>query len=499
MLPTKQRIEEVYRLARKGQYFTIHSSRQSGKTTCIKDLVNSINEEEHFYAVYCSLETSQNIKEYDRGILSILKALEASFYDDLNLSTYTFIEDSETIKSDMSIRLSLTNFVNKLDKPLIILFDEADCLEYDILISFMRQLRSGYINRDMRPFVHSIGLVGMRRLKDYKLDVRPENQSTGTVSPFNIVAGHYTLENFTLEEVKSLYLQHTEATGQIFEDRTIEKAHYYSGGHPWLVNAIARECVEIIHKEDYKKNISLEDIESAVQTLIIRRDTHFDSLMERLKEDRVKKIVEPMIIGGFDNYEREDDDFQYVIDLGILSNNKGGIAPANPMYKEIIIRTLSGTAQQKLPENYINKWLDSNSIDMNLLLKEFQNFWRENSEIWTEWIKYKEAAPHLILQAFLQRVINGGGKIHREYATGRKRLDLCVEFHQNKYPIELKLLYNDKTIPDGISQLSNYMDTMGTNEGWLIVFDRTSDKTWDEKIFWETKQVDNKKIHILGA
>ena len=55
---------------------------------------------------------------------------------------------------------------------------------------------------------------------------------------------------------------------------------------------------------------------------------------------------------------------------------------------------------------------------MNLLLKGFQEFWRENSEIWTERFEYKEAAPHLILQAFLQRVINGGAHILREFASG---------------------------------------------------------------------------------
>jgi hypothetical protein len=168
------------------------------------------------------------------------------------------------------------------------------------------------------------------------------------------------------------------------------------------------------------------------------------------------------------------------------------------MYQEIIIRTLSRTTQEKLPQNIINKWISNNSIDMNSLLKEFQNFWRENSEIWVEKYQYKEAAPHLILQAFLQRVVNGGARISREYATGTKRLDLCIEFANKKYPIELKLLYSEKTKQEGIHQLSEYMDKMNEKTGWLVIFDRKSNKNWNDKIYWESIEQQNKTIHIVG-
>jgi len=76
----------------------------------------------------------------------------------------------------------------------------------------------------------------------------------------------------------------------------------------------------------------------------------------------------------------------------------------------------------------IPRYLKGKEFDMKYLLKDFQEFWRENSEIWSELYQYKEAAPHLILQAFLQRVINGGGKILREMAAGKRRLDLCVVY-----------------------------------------------------------------------
>ena len=115
----------------------------------------------------------------------------------------------------------------------------------------------------------------------------------------------------------------------------------------------------------------------------------------------------------------------------------GEIFPANKIYNEVIIRTLSYDTQFQLIQKVKNNWIDhSGHIDINGLLRGFQQFWRENADIWIEKYEYKEAAPHLILQAFLQRIINGGGTILREYASGRERMDLCVIYENNKYPIE---------------------------------------------------------------
>jgi len=103
------------------------------------------------------------------------------------------------------------------------------------------------------------------------------------------------------------------------------------------------------------------------------------------------------------------------------------------------------------------------------------------------------------LQAFLQRVINGGGYIIREMALGAKRADLCVVYEEQKYPIELKILRNSKSLSDGLEQLSVYMDKMGSNEGWLVLFDRNAEKSWDEKLYMRLEEHNGKRITIAGA
>ncbi|MDR2041045.1 MAG: ATP-binding protein, partial [Tannerella sp.] len=129
---------------------------------------------------------------------------------------------------------------------------------------------------------------------------------------------------------------------------------------------------------------------------------------------------------------------------------------------------------------------------------DFQQFWRENSAIWEERYQYKEAAPHLVLMAFLQRVVNGGGRIIREMATGRGRLDLCVEYGGRKYPVEVKLWRGEKTLRDGLGQIRRYMDTCGSAEGWLVLFDRRPGVDWERKIYLKKETFDGKTVTVAG-
>lgn len=84
-------------------------------------------------------------------------------------------------------------------------------------------------------------------------------------------------------------------------------------------------------------------------------------------------------------------------------------------------------------------------------------------------------------------------------AGGRKRLDLCMEYQGQRYPIELKLRYDTQVVAEGREQLAEYMDTLGCSEGWLIIFDRRATASWEEKIFWRTEQFTGKTIHVAGC
>ncbi|GAP72910.1 AAA-like domain-containing protein [Candidatus Symbiothrix dinenymphae] len=503
MIEASSRLSGIRELIEQEQYFVIHAPRQSGKTTLLLDLVNRINSEGKYYALYCSLEAAQGIIDPKEGIPAIVKRMQSKFRFSNIPKGETFAKDADYSNYAGVLVDELTVFCMSSDKPLIIFFDEADCLSEGTLITFLRQLRDGYTTRGNTPFVHSIALVGMRNIRDFKARIRPDSESLGSASPFNVIKKALTFSNFTKEEAVELYGQHTAETGQVFEQEAIDLVLKQTQGQPWLVNAIACEVIEETLQSDYTKPVTAELVEEAIQTIILRRDTHIDSLLERLKEERVRRVMEPVIIGDIEKISTQSDDYLYTKDLGLIREAPGLVAPANPIYAEVILRTLSADSQQDLcSEKYpyqMPRYLKNGRIDMIYLMQDFQAFWRENSAIWVERFDYKEAAPHLILQAFLQRIVNGGGQIVREFAAGRDRLDLCVEYEGQKYPIELKLRYSSKTEEKSYAQLINYMDTVGAKEGWLIIFDRRPDIDWDAKIYLKTEMVQGKTVTIVGC
>jgi len=500
--------KELMNLVEQKDYFVLHAARQSGKTTLLKELARKINAEGKYYALYCSLEKIQGIIEAKEAMPQIIDVLKMAFYGSNIPKGELFAKEPGNIGFASLLQFELSKVSKILDKPLVIFFDEADCLSNGTLITFLRQLRDGYINRDSVPFIHSIALVGMRNIRDYKARIRPESETLGSASPFNIITEAMTISNFTCEDVAELYNLHTTAIGQVFEKEATQFIFEQTQGQPWLVNAVAREAVEKICKSDYSAAITQDIAKQAIQDIVLARGTHFDSLMERLKEERVRKVIQPLVLGEDYAMDKSSDDYLYTRDLGIIRDSGDQIEPANPIYAELIVRSLNWNVQDILKTKYksydVPHYLKGGKINVNALLKDFQSFWRENSEIWIQrykenYYQYDEAAPHLVIQAFLQRVINGGGHISREMALGTYRVDICVEWEKQKYPIELKIYKGVKTIKDSIEQILTYMDKIGSKEGWVVIFDRTPKKSWSKKLYVKEVKQSGKKITIFGC
>lgn len=504
MLPALDRLPEIRQLVGRGRYFVMHAPRQTGKTTALKALVREINAKGDMVALYCTLEALQNAKDVENAMPKFKRLLLRSASAVPSLTLPNGAEEGLDVREQRqgwvvtAVSDTLTDFCRRAGKPLVVFFDEADCLVGDVLISFLCQLRDGYVNREDIPFPASIALVGMLDVRDYKAQIRPDGESLGQISPFNIISEDMLLRNFTAEEVAALYAQHTDATGQAFAEGVLEKVMEFSGGQPWLVNAIARESVEKIHGFRYGEAVTVDDIETAKERIIRRRDTHVDSLMERLREPRVRRVVEPVIFGGERTVSSNSEDWRYVVDLGLLKEERGTLVPANKMYAEIIGRYLSRDEQEKMLNSVPDApWATSDGLDMPGLMAAFQRFWRENSGADRRAYEYGEATPHLVLMAFLQRVTNGQGRINREMALGSGRLDLCVEYRDKRYAVEVKTSKNFAG-EKSYAQLAGYLDKLGLPEGWMAIFDEDKAKPWDEKLYNRDVEFNGKMLHVVG-
>jgi hypothetical protein len=516
MLPALPRLTEVQSLINKKQYFVLHAPRQSGKTTTVKAEVARINAEGSYYALYCSLECLRDITDkadaMNTLIGSLNRTLRVSNVEALNrvASDLDFMANLKSLPDFITTPVNpfLTSLCARLDKDLIIFFDEADCLIDLVLLSFLSQLRIGYIDRAEAPFPRSIALIGMRNIRDYKDQIRDGKVSLGTSSPFNIITEALTLANFTEEEINTLYAQHTEATGQVFEDEAVQRAWYWTEGQPWLVNALAREVIEKILANDYGPAITVKLIDQAAEILIQRRDTHIDSLLDRLHEERVSQVIGPVINGAWPGKKKAPrDDIDFVLDLGLLKKGlkPGELRPANPIYQEVIIRTLAYEYEDdfdiEVSQAVTNKWVGENRLNMTALLKAFQEHWRENSgDLISSSKGYTEYLPGIVLNAYLQRLLNGGVEyLRREFALGTRRIDLLARYKGVAYPIELKIKANQKSLAESLAQIRDYMDICGAKEGWLMIFNNNMKVKWEKKITWETREYEGVTIHLVGC
>ncbi|KRH97252.1 MULTISPECIES: AAA family ATPase [Cylindrospermopsis] len=469
MLSPTARLPDLKALIDGRNYFIIHAPRQVGKTTAMIALAQELTDSGQYTAVMLSVEVgsgfSHNPQQAEQVILQEWKQA-IRFYLPKELQP-SYWPEGET---DSGIGKTLSEWSTQSPRPLVILLDEIDSLTDEALIFILRQLRSGFPRRP-QGFPHSVGLIGMRDVRDYKVK-SGGSERLNTSSPFNIKAESLTLSNFTLPEVEELYLQHTQATGQVFTIEAIQQAFYLTDGQPWLVNALARQATQVLVK-DITQPITVEVINRAKEILIQRQDTHLDSLAERLREDRVKAIIQPMLSGS-DLPDTPEDDRRFLLDLGLVKRSPlGGLTIANPIYQEVIPRVLSQGSQDSLPQIQPT-WLNpDNTLNPDKLLHAFLEFWRQHGEPLLRSAPYHEIAPHLVLMAFLHRVVNGGGTLEREYAIGSGKMDICLRYGQVVMGIELKVR-REKLDPlsKGLTQLDKYLDGLGLDTGWLVIFDR---------------------------
>lgn len=502
MLPPTLSFARLEQIIERRGYFVVHAPRQTGKTTAMLALAQELTASGNYAAILVSAEVGQpychNPGKAEAAILeSWRQAARAWLPPTLQPPPWPQVEAGR-------LGAALQAWCLASPKPLVIFIDEIDALIDDALISVLRQLRDGYPRRPSH-FPQSLALIGMRDVRDYKT-ASGGSDRLQTASPFNIKVESLTLRNFNEAEVAQLYGQHTAATGQVFSQAALDLAFELTQGQPWLVNALARQVVEEL-VPDGITTITEQHIYQAKERLVQRQDTHLDSLAKRLEEPRIRAVIEPLMAGQELN-QVPPDDRQYVIDLGLVKRSvEGGLVMANPIYQEVLPRVLASGPQDSLPQ-ISPTWLQPDGqLDPEMLLDAFLAFWRQHGQPLLKSVSYHEIAPHLVMMAFLHRVVNGGGSLDREYAIGSDRMDLCLRYGKVTLAIELKVWRQGRPDPvtQGLEQLDKYLAGLGLSQGWLVIFDQrqgamTSDPSLNlaERTKTEMMQTENgRKITVI--
>ena len=503
MVPPESRLPGLRRLIEEKSYFVVHAPRQAGKTTLFRSLAGDLNREGHVVALLASCEVAQAAGgDIERGVAALLEAIRQAALEQRLSRPARPPEPDARVPAEVRLQDLLARWARRCPLPVVLFLDEIDSLLGGVLVSVLRQLRSGYAGRP-GSFPWCVALIGLRDVRDYRLEVRPDEETLGTSSPFNIKVESLTVPDFSAAEVTALYDQHTAETGQVFTPEALALAFELTGGQPWLTNALARQVVTV-GAPDPAVPITAVQIERAKEVLVQRRDTHLDSLVDRLRQPRVRRVVEPILAGEILGAEVFDDDVQFAKDLGLVVSGPQGLTIANPIYREVIPRALTSLLQESLSlprPSYVGA---DGRLRFDQVLADFRAFWLEGAEPYLSQAPYSEAAAQLVFMAYLQKIVNGGGFIDREYAVGSGRIDLCVRWPWpggiERFAIELKVRHEGR--PDGLSQglrqLTGYLTRLGLISGTLILFDsRPGPPLLPERVKIEDLEHEGRRIQVL--
>jgi len=503
---------EIEALIDDKRYFVLHAPRQTGKTTCLLALMHHLNQGDSYRALYVNIEAAQAMRgDVEAGMVNICRSIGWRARDYLGDTQVATLADEVLAKGDPGGALTelLARWSRQSDRPIVLMLDEVDALVGDTLISLLRQIRAGYPQRPA-AFPQSVILCGVRDVRDYRIHTSHQEIVTGG-SAFNIKAASLRLGNLSRAESETLWRQHEAETGQPIDPAIYPELWEDTQGQPWLVNALGHECTwEDRAARDRSLPIDLERYKAARERLIQSRATHLDQLTDKLREERVRRVVSALLEGESTLSQVPSDDQEYVADLGLI-NTRPQIAIANRIYREVIPRELTWVAQTRITHDQPWYLRPDRRLDMPKLLAAFQQFFREHSDAWVEGFDYKEAGPQLLMQAFLQRIVNGGGRIGREYGLGRRRTDLFLEWPLDeakgyhgpvqRVVIELKLLKKapEQTLAEGLAQTADYADRCNADEAHLILFDRRPGRSWEERIWRRDERSGEREVAVWGA
>ena len=491
-------LDEILEMIAEMQYFVLHAPSQTGKTSTLLALRDRLNAEGTYRCVYVNIEASHVAREdTSRAMRTVIGevAFRARILGDdfvgRKMSAYL-----EEFGPDEVLGQTLVRWSQASPLPLVLLIDEIDTLIGHTLISVLRQLRANY---DGRPddFPQSVILCGVQDVCDWQIYSSLEGAKVRGDSAFNVKAKSLRLGDFSRAEVRDLLAEHTAEYGQPFQDGVAEHIWALTCGQPWLVNALAYQaCFKERAGRDRSSPILVDAIERGRESLIREQYTHLDQFAGRLDEEPVRRVILPMLAGSED-WDFSPQDLEYFRGLGMLAS-ECPVRMANPIYAEAIVRRLTIVLESVMAGSVDPDWhvRADGSLDMDGLLCAFQGYFRDHADAWLERFGHAEAGSQLMLYAYLHLAVNNRGRIAPEYAVGRGRTDLLLEWHQGgsqgspstrKYVLECKVRTEraglDHLIREGCKHVASYMDRHEAAEGHLVIFDLRQDQSWDERVF----------------
>ncbi len=493
MMDNSRKLESIMELIEQGKYVTISRPRQFGKTTTLHFLMNYLGKTEEYLAIRLTFEDVTDVAhQSDNAFAQMFMKRMVRAFRQVDQTIYNLLkklQSNNLMLEDLSD--AITDMVHSTDKKLVLLIDEVDASSnYSSFLKFLAMLRTKYLNReDTNDYTfHSIILAGVHNIKSLKYK-RHNSQELQYNSPWNIAIDFEANMSFQPNEIAPMLEEYCTAENVKMNIAAIsKKMFYHTFGYPYLVSSLCKVIAKDILPKRAKQitksqRWTLEDVESAVQILLLENNTNFDSLIKNLENHRdlYELSFRILIEGDKIIYNPHNSVIQKGKLYGVFKRN-GYVKIHNRIYEQLIYNYMTSNIEVGLnkvsPYNFEGQfYLPNNELDIEKILLKFQEFMQmEYSE---QDQKFLEREWRLIFLAFIRPIVNGRGHTFKEpQISQEKRLDVVITFFQHQYIVELKRWEGQKYHQEGINQLCDYLEVQKLTKGFLVIFEYRTQKTW---------------------
>ena len=507
MVDITSKLDEIEKLIKGRNYFTINRARQYGKTTTLFHLAKRLEGTGDYICARITFENT-GTEAFDSE-----KAFCEMFLDKISVSL-----GFSNVSDDYAKSWANPDIVNirQLDKhitnlcrgvKLVLMVDEVDKSSNNkIFLHFLGLLRAKFLSRQegMDYTFHSVILSGVTDVKNLKIKMINDGlhmplREEGRIinSPWNIAASFNVDMSFNRDEISAM-LNDYETDNKIGMDiaGVADEIHKYTNGYPFLVSRIC-QCID----EEQNKNWDVSGIEKAVRLINDESNVLFDDMIKNLVnfEDLYDFMYELLIVGQTKTFNIDVPVISLANAFGYIKKRENGsrkIAVSNIIFERRMIHFFASKDENVLSKNrsigtIYKDVIQGGRFDMEACLLKFADFYREMYTSKEEY--FYERHGRLLFMSFLTPLLNGQGFIHIEtQLTDERRMDMVVDYEREQYIVELKLWKGDAAKERAYEQLLGYMEVKNKPEGYLLTFDFRKNKSGDYRPEWV--EVEGKRI-----
>ena len=497
MADTSAKFKAITRLVEQGKYFTINRPRQYGKTTMLFRLANALKQTGEYVVFRISFEgVGDTVFESESTLAPMFFRRLAKYMQNHDKNLALHIQAASLHLDGMgTLSQAITDLVIYSGKKVVVFIDEVDkSSNNQLFISFLGMLRDKYLERSEEPTFHAVVLTGIHDVKSLKLKLRPEDEKKFN-SPWNIAADFKVDMNLQPTEIAPMLEEYGQDRGVVVDTLAVaDRLFYYTSGYPFLVSKLCKIFDEELLAEKTEKTWTTQDVDIAARQLIGETNTNFDELSKNLDNNPdLYQLTQSVAIEG-EQYAFEPNDpvASLGIQYGIFADRKG-LAIHNRIYQEVIVNKMSFRVQRehtRLINPYSTPYsLPDHQLDVQKVVLKFQEVM--HAEYSPKERDFLERQGRLVFLAFLKPILNGHGHTFKEpQISEEKRLDVIITYYQHQYLIELKLWRGQQAHEAGLDQLADYLDRLGLNEGFLLIFDPRVNRDWkSEEVVHQGKRI----------